>query len=97
MSVLSGMKVINSNGKTPVNKPTGNKPQNTGSDDIVVTSSSLDRPDNIIFEENQNLADVQSDFNTILLVLIKNYEKINKICVDNNKPFKINSVSSAFI
>lgn len=63
MSVLSGMKVINSNGKTPVNKPTGNKPQNTGSDDIVVTSSSLDRPDNIIFEENQNLADVQSDFN----------------------------------
>ena len=33
---------------------------------------------------------VQSDFNTILLIIIKNYEKINKICVDNNKPFKIN-------
>ena len=33
---------------------------------------------------------VQSDFNTILLIIIKNYEKINKISVDNNKPFKIN-------
>ena len=33
---------------------------------------------------------VKSDFNTILLIIIKNYEKINKICVDNNKPFKIN-------
>ena len=33
---------------------------------------------------------VQSDFNTILLIIIRNYEKINKICVDNNKPFKIN-------
>ena len=33
---------------------------------------------------------VQSDFNTILLIIIKNYEKINKICVDSNKPLDIN-------
>ena len=33
---------------------------------------------------------VKSDFNTILLIIIKNYEKINKICVDSNKPLDIN-------
>lgn len=33
---------------------------------------------------------IQSDFNTLLLIIIKNYPKINKVCVDNKKPLKIN-------
>ena len=33
---------------------------------------------------------IQSDFNTMLLIIIKNYEKINQICSDSNKSLEIN-------
>ena len=33
---------------------------------------------------------VQSDFNIILMIIIKNYEKINQICVNNKRQFQIN-------
>ena len=56
-------------------------------DSYIIASSSYE---NLTTAFSMITEYVQSDFNTILLVLIKNYEKINKICVDNNKPFKIN-------
>lgn len=59
MSVLSGMEVINIGGGTA--KTSGKTP--TSKDPEFVTGGVFDRPDNLIFEENANLADVQSDFN----------------------------------
>ena len=33
---------------------------------------------------------IQGDLNIMLQILIKNYDHINKLCMDNNKPFQIN-------
>ena len=56
-------------------------------DGFIQASSSYE---NLLTAFSMTSEYVQNDFNTILMVIINNYEKIHQLCFNNKKPLKIN-------